>query len=84
MKKFNRADVINGMIAADLEDLKFAPLTWQKLGLAETSTGYGAKLTTRYKISFCNRLYRVYATCFSNCASNWIKVGNGKEKIFIF
>ena len=35
-------------------------------------TGYGTKITTIWKIPHLDRLYRVYATCFSNCASHWI------------
>ena len=42
------------------------------------ATGYGAKITTIWKIPHLDRLYRVYATCFSNCASHWI-LANGEK-----
>ena len=55
-----------------------SPLDWQKAGLQQTATGYGLKLTTRYKVPHNGRLYRVYATCVSNCASHWIMAGGEK------
>lgn len=47
-------------------------------------TGYGQKIPTQYMIRISNansyglqnRWYRVYATCFSNCASHWVTVNN--------
>ena len=53
-------------------------LEWQKRGLVETSTGYGVKLTTIYKVSYNNRWYRVYASCSSNVAVYFI-VSKGKK-----
>ena len=50
-----------------------APLWWHTQGLSQTASGYGAKLTTRHKVKHNGRFYRVYATCFSNCASHWIE-----------
>jgi hypothetical protein len=49
-----------------------APLEWQVKGLCETATGYGSKLTTRYKIEHNGKLYRVYASCYGNCSSLYI------------
>lgn len=34
--------------------------------------GYGCKIPTIWKIPHNGKLYRVYATCYSNCASHWI------------
>ena len=48
-----------------------APLWWHDRGLTQTATGYGMKLTTRYKIEFYGRLYRVYCTQISNAGSLW-------------
>lgn len=63
-----------------LENTKLidAPLAWQVKGLHETATGYGSKLTTRYKIEHKGRRYRVYATCHGNCGSLYI-VTHGKR-----
>jgi len=36
--------------------------------------GYGKKITTDYMVRIGKMAYRVYATCFSNCASHWIVV----------
>lgn len=49
--------------------------------LGINAQGYGQKITTIYKVPFNGRLYRVYATCFSNVASHWI-LSKG-EKLFI-
>ena len=85
MKNFTLADVFTHgdyhKIYAVATELEYTPLAWQKQGLQQTATGYGRKLTTRYKISFEGRLYRVYCTCFSNSGSNWI-IAKG-QKIFI-
>lgn len=50
-----------------------APLPHHIMGLQYTASGYGAKIPTRYKVRFNNRLYRVYATCYGNASSTWIK-----------
>jgi hypothetical protein len=54
------------------DDFAQAPLEWQLAGRWQTASGYGQKITTIYKVPHNGRLYRVYATCFSNCASHWI------------
>ena len=59
-------------ITATSDDFVKSPLDWQLAGLWQTATGYGRKITTIWKIPHNGRLYRVYATCFSNCASHWI------------
>lgn len=59
---------------ANQSELIYAPLDWQKAGLAYTATGYGAKIPTRYKISFNGKEYRLYATCYGNAGSTWFTV----------
>ena len=51
-------------------------LPWQLLGLQQTATGYGNKLTTIYKTAHNGRMYRVYAVCWSNSATFYILVKN--------
>lgn len=63
------------------KELIDAPTDWQKQGLQQTATGYGAKLMTRYKIAFNGKLYRVYATNYGNSGSMWFTVRG--RKIFI-
>jgi hypothetical protein len=63
------------------QNLIDAPLWWHLKGLSQTATGYGRKLTTRYKVNYAGRMRRVYATCFSNAASHWIIVKNVKIHI---
>ena len=41
--------------------------------LSETSSGYGKKLTSDYKIRFIGKDYRLYWTCFSNVSSVWFQ-----------
>ena len=88
-RKFTLADVIQhscianaGKIYANsTNDFHCDMLDWQKQGLSQTASGYGAKLTTYYKINFEGKLYRLYNTCFSNAGSTWFKT-KGK-KIFV-
>ena len=40
--------------------------------LGFNAMGYGRKIRTIYKVPHNGRLYRVYCTCISNAASNWI------------
>lgn len=44
------------------------------LAHGQNFAGYGSKITTDIMLQFDgkNRGYRVYTTCFSNCASHWI------------
>lgn len=88
MKNFTETDVQPhgaiagaGTIYADRSELVSAPTEWQKLGLQQTASGYGRKLNSGLKISFCGKLRRIYVTCFSNAGSAWFKV-KGRQ-IFI-
>jgi len=63
------------------QDLKSDPLDWQKRGLQETASGYGARLRSTYKIHFEGKLRRIYHTCYGNASSAWIKVRG--VKVFI-
>ena len=63
------------------KDLVESLLDWQKRGLQETASGYGKKLTTRYKVKYQSRMRRVYAICYSNLASYYIIVK--KEKLYL-
>jgi len=57
-----------------------APLWWHKQGLQQTASGYGSKLTSRFKVPYNGRLYRVYYICYSNLATYYI-VSNGNKII---
>lgn len=63
-------------------DLLDVPLWWHKQHLSQTASGYGGKLTTRWKINFCGKWYRVYATCYSNSASHWFVARGRKISIY--
>jgi len=39
-----------------------------------SASGYGSKLPTRYMIQHNNRWRRVYAICWSNCATHYILI----------
>lgn len=71
MKEFKTEDVKGGYISAEREDFSYSPLWWHKQGLSQTSSGYGAKLTTPYKISLDGKMRRLYATCYGNASSVW-------------
>jgi hypothetical protein len=50
-------------------------LWWQKQGLQQTATGYGRKLNTGYMLETPDgRKRRVYAICYSNVVSFYVKV----------
>lgn len=57
------------------------PLWWQSKGLLYTSTGYGSKIPTEYKIKVNNRFYRVYCRIYSNSGSLYII--KNKQKLFV-
>jgi len=78
MKIFTEQDVRNNTIIATQADLLYEPLGWQKMGLQQTASGYGGKLTNVYKINFNGRLYRLYTTCYSNVGSVWFTVKGRK------
>ena len=88
MKNFKSSDVQNSdsafpriYLGKYAEELKDSPLWWHRQGLSQTASGYGAKLTLRYKISYEGREFRLYATCYGNAASTWFKVKG--RKIFV-
>ena len=85
-KEFTLQDVIvrrddYHRIYTSTDDLIYEPLWWQKKGLQQTASGYGAKLTNSYKILFEGRKYRIYTTIYSNSGSSWFKC-KGK-KIYV-
>lgn len=69
------------LVISGPEDLVDSPLWWQKKGLQQTATGYGSKLTSRFKIVFQRKLRRLYHTCYSNAGSVWFVVKG--VKIFV-
>jgi hypothetical protein len=52
-------------------------LRWQELGLSQTASGYGRKLTSSMQVFWENRWRRVYVCQFSNAGTAYI-VRNGK------
>lgn len=76
MRKYTDQDLTQGYgptISTEnfRQDLVYAPLDWQKRGLQETASGYGARLNTGYKIHFEGKLYRVYVSQYGNSGSAW-------------
>lgn len=81
-KAFTDDDVKDDYIICDRSELIHDPLWWQKRGLQQTATGYGAALTSEYKIQFNGKLYRLYTTIYSNNGSTWFKTKG--RKIFVY
>jgi len=49
------------------------PLWWQRAGLSQTASGYGAKLNSGRVVKLRDgRTRRIYITQFSNIGSAWI------------
>lgn len=59
-------------IKAALKDLVVDEPQWMQRGLFPTTSGYGKKIPTRYKLRYNNRLYRIYGCCFSNVVTTYI------------
>lgn len=53
-------------------EIKEDLLWWQKRGLMYTSTGYGSKIPTRYKVKHNNKWKRVYCAIYSNVGTCYI------------
>jgi len=84
MKNFTASDVSNPesafptIYSEGTNQLLYSPLPWQKLGLSQTASGYGAKLASYYKINFEGKNYRLYNTCYGNASSTWF-AAKGKK-----
>jgi len=62
--------------AVDIKDLPH-----HKLGLQYTASGYGSRIPTRFRVRYLHaddsrRWHRVYARCYANAASFYIRVGS--------
>jgi len=68
-------------INIEQSDYVHAPLWYHDRGLSQTRSGYGAKLTSPYKVPYGGRLYRVYVAQYSNAGTAYIIVKG--EKIII-
>lgn len=85
---FTQSDVMShgcipnaGSIVCEKSELLYNPTRWQKLGLRQTSSGYGKKLNSGLSIFFVGKWRRIYVTCWSNAGSYWF-MASGK-KIFV-
>jgi len=54
---------------------------WGRFLPGQGMDGYGSKITTDHQIEHGGKKYRVFATCFSNVASNWVLIKG--EKFFV-
>jgi hypothetical protein len=86
MKPFTTADTQPhaghlGMFIDYPNDLVDDPLWYHKQHLQQTASGYGAKLTSQYKVSYNGKLYRIYHTCYGNASSAWF-VAKG-QKVYV-
>lgn len=48
----------------------------------QTASGYGSKLPTRHMVHYQGRWRRVYAICYSNCATLYIR-GRDNSKLIV-
>ena len=54
----------------------YRPLPWQRAGLQQTASGYGARLTSSSVAVFPDgRVRRIYVTQYSNGGSAWVMLG---------
>lgn len=52
----------------------YAPLWYHLQGLMQTSTGYGRKLNTGYKVAYKGKMRRIYACQISNAGTAYIVI----------
>lgn len=52
------------------------PMKHHILGLSYTSSGYGSKIPTRYKVQYRKKWYRVYCSIYSNIGTCYIFTGD--------
>ena len=57
------------------------PLWWHEKGLQQTASGYGKKLTTRYKVQYNSKMCRLYCHMYSNIGTCYIIVN--KKEVFL-
>ena len=73
-----RADGTMDSFHTESVPAKEAPTAWQLLGLQETATGYGKRLTTRYMVQHRGKWRRVYCCIYSNIGTCYIgKLSDG-------
>ena len=76
----NRIEVIkNEQGAYEEREFVVCPLWYHTLGIQQTVTGYGMKLTTPFKVIFAGKLRRVYCRQYSNCGSLFVMLGNSAK-----
>lgn len=62
------------------------PMPHHDAGLSYTASGYGARIPTPYMVKWLGRWRRVYAACFSNVASYYIRTSADSDnggRIFV-
>ena len=79
--KYKRLDGSFDCFATVEVDVKESPLWWQEKGLQFTASGYGSRIPTRYMVRFKDKWRRVYAICYSNCATFYI--GKASDKTIV-
>jgi hypothetical protein len=74
MKSITKVNAVAYQSAPYIIIIERERLWWEECGPLQTATGYGARLTTEYKLRLpdSSRSYRVYSVCYSNCASFYI------------
>ena len=65
-------------LASSIMPERIKLLWWQEKGLSYTASGYGSKIPTSRQVYFEGRWRRVYARCYSNCATYFIVI-KGKQ-----
>lgn len=64
--------------------VKVEELRHHKAGLSYTTTGYGNKLPTIYKVHVGGKWRRVYSRCFSNVSSEYVIIDGQEVSVTIY
>lgn len=70
----------NGLTYITPDEIKEAPLEWQRRGLQYTATGYGKRIPTTRMARVGKRWHRIYCAIFSNSGTCYIE-SKGKDLI---
>jgi len=73
--QFGGAVFGSGSMLTQGVEVKESPLWWQEKGLSYTASGYGGQIPTRYKVKWEGRWRRVYAACYGNASTLYLKQG---------
>lgn len=72
------------MIEVKRDSLTVDKLDWQRAGKQYTTSGYGSKIPTEFKVFYRRRWRRIYAKVFGNSGMFFVIIDGIPEKVEIY